>query len=298
MPSQTHLPIVTRLQDKEFSEAVVASAPSAPVSSTADLTFQASRATPQQHVNMVFFKLLPSMHRMKRFQAEREHRLSVADLPIALMRLVRANAEARELLLDRELLSLRSTMPGMTMEDIPCVMSLRSITLEHLKTLCVLRSSQSMQYSFRVCPDLPRDHDAATLHSLLQKICQQGNAGFSAVASLPLAEKNMLASLQQSGLLSQDAPVQLTERAQKLLVLATRVREPAPLLAISAAPPQDRTRWELMQALLDSGWEVRVCSASVCRKAPSYMHCEGEKIMYLTQSKDQVGCNRIYLLAL
>ena len=39
-----------------------------PVSSAADLTFQASRATPQQHVNMVFFKLLPSMHRMKRFQ--------------------------------------------------------------------------------------------------------------------------------------------------------------------------------------------------------------------------------------
>eukprot|EP00439_Symbiodinium_sp_Y106_P021591 s6234_g2.t1 len=303
LPSQSHLPIVTRVQEQEFSGSLVESS-SRPSVTDVDVFFQSARMMPgSQHVQMIFFKLLPSMRRMKRFQAEGEHRFDATDLPIAIMRPVQADLEAREVYLDSELLSLRSTVPGMSVADVPCVISLRSATLPQLKLMSVLQSDPESRYLFRPCPELLRVNesaDASLLHGVLKQICARGRAGLPDVSRFSSSEKELLESLQQCGMLTADMPIQLTDRGQELLVVATRVSQPKSLLSVGDGPVQERSRWQLLQGLLDSGWVLRLASGRVCREAPSFVHGEGDKILYLQQSetKHNVVCSRHYLLAL
>ncbi|CAE7244193.1 unnamed protein product [Symbiodinium sp. CCMP2456] len=303
LPSQSHLPVVTRVQEEEFLGSLVQSS-SRPSVTDVDVFFQSARMMPgSQHVQMIFFKLLPSMHRMKRFQASGEHRFDATDLPIAMMRPVQADLEAREVYLDSELMSLRSTVPGMSVADVPCVISLRSATLPQLKLMSVLQSDPESRYLFRPCPELLRvgeSADASLLHGVLKQICARGRAGLPDVSRFSSGEKELLESLQQCGLLTADMPIQLTDRGQELLVVATRVSQPESLLSVGDGPVQERSRWQLLQGLLDSGWVLRLASGRVCREAPSFVHGEGDKILYLQQSEknQNIVCSRHYLLAL
>ena len=303
LPSQSHLPVVTRVQEQEFSGSLVESS-SRPSVTDVDVFFQSARMMPgNQHVQMIFFKLLPSMHRMKRFQAEGEHRFDATDLPIAIMRPVQADLQAREVYLDSELMSLRSAVPGMSVADVPCVISLRSATLPQLKLMSVLKSDPESRFLFRRCPELLRVNESADpslLHGVLKQICARGRAGLPDASSFSPNEKEVLESLQQCGMLTADTPIQLTDRGQELLVMATRVSEPEPLLSVGDGPVQERSRWQLLQGLLDSGWVLRLASGRACREAPSFVHGEGGKILYLQQSETNhnVVCSRHYLLAL
>ena len=141
------LPMLTYAPESSDALSVVEA--SSTIASAVDKLFQKlSQADSSEHrLKGVLFKLLPSTSRMKRFQAEGEVQFSNTDLPISLLRPVSFSREREELLVDTELLSMRSLVQGMSVDDIPCVLSMHSMSLEQLESVegrarpCVLSES-------------------------------------------------------------------------------------------------------------------------------------------------------------
>ena len=249
----------------------------------------------------VFFKFLPSMSKMKRFRADGELRLSSTDLPIALLRAASFSQERRELLVDSELLNMRSAVRGLAVDDIPCVLSFSSMSLSQLKSLRVLRVDPSIVYCLRACEDYsPPISDSRALRVVLEKIFLKGQAGLRDTSSLTAEQRSALLPLQQNGLLTEDAPFKLTDKGLRHVCLANAVTQPRLLLAKLPVPAEEQSKWQLLQTLLDDGWEARVCRASQCRSADPFDHRQApsSKILFLVQQKSGVVVDRFYLLAL
>ncbi|CAE7729429.1 unnamed protein product [Symbiodinium sp. CCMP2592] len=269
-----------------------------------DVLFQKISQAEATHHQMtgVFFKLLPSMSKMKRFQADGELRLSSTDLPIALLRAASFSQERRELLVDSELLNMRSAVRGLAVDDIPCVLSFSSLSLSQLKSLRVLKVDPSIVYCLRACQDYsPPLSDSRALRVVLEKIFLKGKAGVTDTSSFTAEQRSLLLPLQQNGLLTEDPPFKLTDKGLRHVCLANAVTQPRLLLAKLPVPPVEQSKWQLLQTLLDNGWEARACRASQCRKAESFDHraaAPDSKILFLVQQKSGVVVDRLYLLAL
>ena len=268
-----------------------------------DVLFQKISQAEATHHQMtgVFFKLLPSMSKMKRFQADGELRLSSADLPIALLRAASFSQERRELLVDSELLNMRSAVRGLAVDDIPCVLSFSSLSLSQLKSLRVLKVDPSIVYCLRACQDYsPPLSDSRALRVVLEKIFLKGKAGVTDTSSFTAEQRSLLLPLQQNGLLTEEPPFKLTDKALRHVCLANAVTQPRLLLAKLPVPPVEQSKWQLLQTLLDDGWEARLCRANQCRSAEFFDHraAPDNKILFLVQQKSGVVVDRLYLLAL
>ncbi|CAE7693218.1 unnamed protein product [Symbiodinium sp. CCMP2592] len=268
-----------------------------------DVLFQKISQAEATHHQMtgVFFKLLPSMSKMKRFQADGELRLSSTDLPIALLRAASFSQERRELLVDSELLNMRSAVRGLAVDDLPCVLSFSSLSLSQLKSLRVLKVDPSIVYCLRSCQDYsPPLSDSRALRVVLEKIFLKGKAGVADTSSFTAEQRSLLLPLQQNGLLTEDPPFKLTDKGLRHVCLANAVTHPRLLLAKLPVPPVEQSKWQLLQTLLDDGWEARVCRASQCRSAVPFDHrvLPASKILFLVQQKSGVVVDRLYLLAL
>ncbi|CAE7467856.1 unnamed protein product, partial [Symbiodinium sp. CCMP2592] len=269
-----------------------------------DVLFQKISQAEATHHQMtgVFFKLVPSMSKMKRFQADGELRLSSTDLPIALLRAASFNQERRELIVDSELLNMRSAARGLAVDDIPCVLSFSSLSLSQLKSLRVLKVDPNIVNCLRACQDYsPPLSDSRALRVVLEKILLEGKAGVTDTSSFTTEQRSLLLPLQQNGLLTEDPPFKLTDKGLRHVCLANAVTQPRLLLAKLPVPPVEQSKWQLLQTLLDNGWEARACRASQCRKAESFDHraaAPDSKILFLVQQKSGVVVDRLYLLAL
>ena len=291
------------LSDDVRSEALALVESSNPATTEADVLFQKLRLAENRsgEVNMMFFKLLPSMHQMKRFQAEGEHQLRASDLPVALMRLLSVDIASRECLVDSELLSMRTLPAGLSVDDVPCVMSISNMSLEQLRSLAVMKVHEGVVYTLRSVPDLgdmPVPDSVCVLQNILKQVCECGKEGLPDVSSFSAHEKMLLEALRAQGIMTQDLPLRLTAEGSQQLVLATRISSPQPLLASSDSHPSELSRWQLLHKLIEDGWEVRVCNLSDCRKMPSYKRAVADKVLFLPKSSGSVICSHVYLLAL
>ena len=202
LPGRAHVQTDLALQDIA-SEALVAS--SNMPASEADVLFQ-KLWLPERtggEVRMVFFKLLPNIRQMKRFQAEGERSSRSSDLPVALMRPVFVDPANKECLLDFELLSVRSLPAGLPVDDVPCVMSVANMSLEQLRSLVILKTHDGVVCCLRNNPALPDVPDKEhTLRSVLKQVCERGKGGLPDLSSFSAAERAVLQSLQDQGAVS------------------------------------------------------------------------------------------------
>ena len=301
VPSQEAQPMPMLAFSGEEGCAIVERA-SSPASEM-DVLFQklSMASSSDQRLTGVFFRLLPSMSRMKRFQGEGERRMSSTDVPIALLRPVSYDPAKKEMLVDSELLSMRSLVQGLSVDDVPCVMSISAMSFMQLQTLGVCKVEPSIVYCLRPFPDLPPElENSMPLRRVLQEICLRGKKGVPDVSGFVAEDRSVLQALQQHGLVTQDMPVKLTDKGLMHVCFAKKVFEPRRLLAALPVPPPEQSKWQLLQSLVDRGWEVRVASPRDCRKAAPFQPASPDavKVLYLAQQRSGIVCSRLYLLAL
>ena len=305
LPSQEKQPMpMLKFQAEEAMECeAIVVRPASSASSSMDVLFQklSLAESCDQRLSGVFFKLLPSMSRMKRFQGEGERRMCGTDLPIALVRPVSYDRSSQAVLVDTELLSMRSVVQGLSMDEIPCVMSISSMSLSQLKTLGVCKVEPNIVYCLRAFSDIPPAlHDSEALRCVLKSICVRGKSGLGDVSGFSCAEKTILDALQAGDFITREMPLKLTEKGLTYVCFAKKVFDPKRLLVKVDVPPPEQSKWQLLQALLDQQWEVQVVKQTDCRKAAPFKVTDEDpaKIMYLTQTKSGIMCARLYLLAL
>ena len=109
-----------------------------------------------------------------------------------------------------------------------------------------------------------------------------------------------MCALQQHGLLTSELPFRVTAAGTMRVCVANKVIQPACLLAKLNVPPSEQSRWQLLQSLLDSGWEAHVRNHKPCRKAPPFniLDDDARQALYLVQRPSGIVCSRFYLLAL
>ena len=302
-PEQVQTPMLTYSPELMTSEAEAIVATSGRPARGVETLFQklTQAETSDHRVSGVFFKLLPSMSRMKRFQGEGELRLCSSDIPIALLRPVSFDRSKVEFVVGSETLCMRSVAQGVALDDIPCVLSFSSMSLRQLKSLRVLKVNPNMVYCLRAGPDFsPPLPDSQALRALLQQVCVRGRAGLSDTSGLPAEQKALVQALQQNGLLTDDVPLQLTPRGEQYVCLANSVTEPRNLLVKLDVPVAEQSKWQLMQALQDDGWECRVCNVRQCHTSAPFdvMSADSAKVIFLVQKPSGIVCSRLYLLAL
>ena len=242
------------------------------------------------------------MARMKRFQGSAEYRMRSTDLPIALLRPVSYNSATKEMLVDSELLCMRTLVHGLSIDEVPCVMSMSNMSLSQLRTLGVCKAECDHVYCLRQSPDLPTQlQDSECLRCVLRAICVRGKAGLPSVSSFTPAQKAVLEVLQQNCFVTEDLPLKLTEQGLTQVCFAKKVLEPKRVLKKLDVPPHEQSKWQLLQSLLDQGWEARVAHLKDCKRANAFQVVAGQehlKVVYLVQQNASAVCDKYYLLAL